>query len=141
VRIRSVFSHSAQAVIEGALVSLLVVGLMAGTAFAAKPAAGTGGHTGGGGASVAFQSTDGSFTAGSEYTVVASGFPAKTWVSVGAHYDTTYWGSAVTDSSGTARIVFTALSAGQIYHEAYQQGNNGRMRFMTSGTLTVATGP
>jgi hypothetical protein len=49
VRIRSVFSHSAQAIAEGALISLLVVGLMAGTAFAGKPAAGTGGHKGGGG--------------------------------------------------------------------------------------------
>jgi hypothetical protein len=36
VRIRSVFSHSAQAIAEGALISLLVVGLMAGSAFAAK---------------------------------------------------------------------------------------------------------
>jgi hypothetical protein len=36
VRIRSVFSHSAQVIAEGALLSLLVVGLMAGTTFAAK---------------------------------------------------------------------------------------------------------
>jgi len=36
VRIRSVISHSAQAVLEGALISLLVVGLIAGTTFAAK---------------------------------------------------------------------------------------------------------
>jgi hypothetical protein len=36
VRIRSVFSHSTQAIAEGALISLLVVGLMAGTAFAAS---------------------------------------------------------------------------------------------------------
>jgi len=43
VRIRSVFSHSAQAVAEGALISLIVVGLMAGTAFAAK--GGGGGNT------------------------------------------------------------------------------------------------
>ena len=49
MRIRSVFSHSAQAIAEGALISVLVVGLMAGTAFAAKPAAGTGGHNSGGG--------------------------------------------------------------------------------------------
>jgi hypothetical protein len=45
VRIRSVFSHSAQAIAEGALISLLVVGLMAGTAFAGKG----GGRAGGGG--------------------------------------------------------------------------------------------
>jgi hypothetical protein len=43
VRIRSVLSHSAQAVAEGALISILVVGLMVGTAFAAKG----GGHGGG----------------------------------------------------------------------------------------------
>jgi hypothetical protein len=50
VRIRSVISHSAQVVVEGALISLLVVGLVAGTAFAAKPASGGGGgHKGGGG--------------------------------------------------------------------------------------------
>lgn len=39
MRISSVFKHSGQAVLEGALVSMLVVGLMAGTAFAAKPLA------------------------------------------------------------------------------------------------------
>jgi hypothetical protein len=49
MRIKSIFTHSAQAIAEGALISLLVVGLIAGTAFAAKPAASTGGHKGGGG--------------------------------------------------------------------------------------------
>jgi len=49
VRIRSVFSHSVQAVVEGALISLLVVGLMAGTAFAAKGGGGGHGKPGGGG--------------------------------------------------------------------------------------------
>jgi len=39
MRIKSIFTHSAQAIAEGALISLLVVGLIAGTAFAAKPAA------------------------------------------------------------------------------------------------------
>jgi hypothetical protein len=48
MRIRSVFTHSAQAIAEGALISVLAVGLMAGTALAAKPAAGAGGHHGGG---------------------------------------------------------------------------------------------
>jgi len=43
VRIRSVLSHSTQAIAEGALISLLVVGLMAGTAFAGKGHGGTGG--------------------------------------------------------------------------------------------------
>ena len=44
MRIRSVVIHSAQAIAEGALISVLVIGLTAATAFAAKPAAGTGGH-------------------------------------------------------------------------------------------------
>jgi hypothetical protein len=50
---KSVFSHSAQAIAEGILISLLVVGLMAGTAFAGKSGAhgkpGGGGTTGGAG--------------------------------------------------------------------------------------------
>ena len=36
MRIKSVLSHSTQAVAEGALISLLAVGLMVGTTFAAK---------------------------------------------------------------------------------------------------------
>jgi hypothetical protein len=36
MRIRSVLTHAAQAVTEGALLAILVVGLMAGTAFAGK---------------------------------------------------------------------------------------------------------
>ena len=47
MRISSVLSHSTQALAEGALISLLVVGLVAGSAFAAKPAS-SGGHKGGG---------------------------------------------------------------------------------------------
>ncbi|MBA2381076.1 MAG: hypothetical protein H0V73_03110, partial [Chloroflexi bacterium] len=43
MRIRSVLSHSTQALAEGALISLLVVGLMAGSALAAKPTS-SGGH-------------------------------------------------------------------------------------------------
>ena len=50
MRIRSVLSHSVQAVAEGALIALLVVGLMAGSVFAAKGGGkGHGGTTGGGG--------------------------------------------------------------------------------------------
>jgi hypothetical protein len=44
MRIRSVLTHSGQAVLEGALIAMLIVGLMAGTAFAAKG----GGKPGGG---------------------------------------------------------------------------------------------
>ena len=47
MRIRSVFSHSAQAIAEGALISLLVVGLMAGTAFAGRGGGGKPSGSGG----------------------------------------------------------------------------------------------
>ena len=46
MRIRSILNHSAQAVLEGALIAMLVVGLMAGTAFAGRSGGG-GGHGGG----------------------------------------------------------------------------------------------
>ena len=50
MRIKSVFKHSAQAVAEGSLVALLVVGLMAGSVLAAKPeGSGQGKPSGGGG--------------------------------------------------------------------------------------------
>ena len=42
MRITSVSKHAGQAVLEGALVSLLVVGLMAGTAFAGRGGGGKG---------------------------------------------------------------------------------------------------
>src|SRR6476469_4738078 len=48
MRIRSVLKHSTMAVLEGALVASLVVGLMAGTALAGKPGGGGGGGGGGG---------------------------------------------------------------------------------------------
>jgi hypothetical protein len=44
MRIRSVLTHSFQAIVEGALIALLVVGLIAGTAFAAKGGSAGGGH-------------------------------------------------------------------------------------------------
>jgi hypothetical protein len=47
MRIRSVFTHSTQAVLEGALIAAMVVGLMAGTAFAAKGGGGSHHHGGG----------------------------------------------------------------------------------------------
>jgi hypothetical protein len=50
MRIRSVLKHSAQAIAEGSLIALLVVGLMAGSVFAAKGGHGGGKPGGGGGA-------------------------------------------------------------------------------------------
>jgi hypothetical protein len=47
MRIRSVLTHSMQAVLEGALISLLVVGLIAGTALAARGGGGKPGSSSG----------------------------------------------------------------------------------------------
>lgn len=57
MRVRSVVKHSGQAVLEGALASLLVVGLMAGTAFAAR-GGGNGSTTGGGSLALVLASGD-----------------------------------------------------------------------------------
>jgi hypothetical protein len=57
---RRLFSHSWQAVLEGALVSLLVVGLVAGTAFAGK--GGSGGKSSGGGGTITLVDMDGDAT-------------------------------------------------------------------------------
>jgi hypothetical protein len=57
MRIRSVVTHSAQAIAEGALISLLVVGLLAGTSLAAKPA---GGGSGGDAAWISLAASTGS---------------------------------------------------------------------------------
>ncbi|HTG40764.1 MAG TPA: hypothetical protein VK697_04035, partial [Methylomirabilota bacterium] len=81
MRIKSIFTHSAQAIAEGALISLLVVGLIAGTAFAAKPAAGTGGHKGGGG--------------GGTTTAACSANPNPVSIATGGQYELSGWGLKV----------------------------------------------
>jgi hypothetical protein len=53
MRMRSVLKHSTQAILEGALISLLVVGLMVGTSLAAKGGKNGGSVSGGGTISLA----------------------------------------------------------------------------------------
>jgi hypothetical protein len=76
MRITSALSHGAQALLEGLLVALLVVGLMAGTAFAGKPSAG-GGTTG------AFRVDDGVFAGRTTAHQGGSG----TWVHATCYQD------------------------------------------------------
>jgi len=74
VRIRSVLSHSAQAIAEGALISLLVVGLIAGSAFAAKGGnSGTGSHHGGSSGAGACSVTPNPTAVGATFTVSGTG--------------------------------------------------------------------
>ena len=72
MRIRSVFTHSAQAILEGALIAMLVVGLMAGTAFAGGRGGGGRGELSG----VSISVPDGVF--GAPVTATMSGAPTAT---------------------------------------------------------------
>ena len=75
---------------------------------------------------------------GETYHVSGSGFRPNTWVTVGAHFpDTTWWNSQKTDAQGRFYLAFKATSAGQIHHEAKEQGNSGRLRLRATGMLTA----
>ena len=115
-----------------AIALVALVALVAGPATAGGKGNGRGGPSRG---SLAFSSDH--VVVGADYQVAGSGFPANTWVSVGARFGTTYWGSGVTDGSGRFSFTFSAESAGQIVHDAYTQGNNGSWRLATSATATV----
>jgi hypothetical protein len=77
VRIRSVFNHTAQVIAEGALLSLLVVGLMAGTAFAAKPTGNAGTGT--------CAANPNPVSLGTEYSVAGAGLKAGEVINVYIH--------------------------------------------------------
>jgi hypothetical protein len=71
MRIRSVLSHSAAALAEGALVALLVVGMVAGTALAGKGGGG-GKPSGGGTIAVVDMDGDGAINHGDQVTFAFS---------------------------------------------------------------------
>jgi hypothetical protein len=123
------------------LMTLLAVS--AGRAIAAKH----NGSAGGSSASLTFSTsaelsaaTTAQVTLGSRYYVNGSGFRPNTWVTVGARFGTTYWGSGQTDSSGNITIgPYTADSCGQIVHDAYEMNqHNGKLAQQASATLDVA---
>jgi hypothetical protein len=110
------------------------------SAALAVAAPGRGGTHGTTGATISFAPTQ--VVVGSDYRVNGSGFRPNTWVTVGAHYsDTTWWNSQLSDAQGNISLPFTATRTGSIYHEAKEQGNNGRLRLVTSATLTVTAAP
>jgi hypothetical protein len=113
---------------------VLALGLVPAAVAAKGGQAGSGSTTG---AKISFDPS--SAVVGQQYRVNGSGFRPNTWVTVGAHFaDTTWWNSQVTDGQGNFSLAFTASSAGQIYHEAKERGNNGRLRLRASGTLSVS---
>lgn len=137
MRIRSVFSHTAQVIAEGALLSLLVVGLMAGTTFAAK---GGGAHTkpssGGSGTVTVVMVTDangnGAANWGDQITFTVSGASTST-------------PSVQLDCRQSGTLVY-AMSAGIYPAYPFTQVYTLRSNYWTSGaascvaTLYVASG-
>jgi len=115
----------------------IVVTLVAVVAIVAGPATASGRGNTRGGSSGSLRFSSDHVVAGSEYQVIGTGFRPNTWVSVGARYGTTYWGSGVTNGNGDFALTFTAQESGSIVHDAYEQGNNGRWRLMSSATLTT----
>jgi hypothetical protein len=117
--------------------AFIAVALVTLVALVAGPAAAGGrGNTRGGSSGTLRFSSD-HIVAGSAYQVIGTGFRPNTWVSVGARYGTTYWGSGVTNGNGDFAFTFTAHEAGSIVHDAYEQGNNGRWRLVSTATLTT----
>jgi hypothetical protein len=74
MRIRSVFNHTVQALLEGVLIAMLIVGLIAGTAFAAKGGGGKPGSGGSGTISLALMdgATEAQFGSRVTFTVSTS---------------------------------------------------------------------
>jgi len=138
VRIRSVFSHSAQAIAEGALISLLVVGLMAGTAFAAKPLAGTNGHKGGAGtSSSATVSVDPNVVGvGISYTVSGCGYVTGKPLNIKLYSATaTLILFASGDASGCFSLSNKTWDASAIRVEAWEY--TGKWALMATTSFTV----
>jgi hypothetical protein len=138
VRIRSVLSHSAQVVVEGALVSLLVVGLVAGTAFAAKPTAGTNhGHKGGGGTTgtATLVVSPNPVPAGSTFQITGCGYTP----SAGVQFDlyspgvTAVWGG-IADSSG---CLYNATGWASLSGSAKLDVLEGSVTLVASMTFTI----
>jgi hypothetical protein len=106
VRIRSVLSHSTQALVEGALVSLLVVGLMAGTAFAAKPTQSSGG-------SGSCWANPSPVAVGADYVLTGTGLGAYAIVNVliSDSVGTTSW-NLQADASGRTSVTWHSYWTG-----------------------------
>jgi hypothetical protein len=70
------------------------------------------------------------------YEVLGSGFTAGQFFSVAA-YEPTFWSSGRVGADGTFKAQFTALHAGEIKHQAKEQGENGKLRQRATATLKV----
>ena len=133
-RARRVFDHSWKALVEGALVSLLVVGLVAGTAFAGRGGAGGKTTTTAHGSCAAATSP---VALGSQYTILGSGFkPGELitlWVA-DSHGTQTMFPSV--DSTGHFAATSWASWTGAYTATVYNNGGR-RMVWLTSCSFAV----
>ena len=108
-------------------------------ALAAKGGGSGGGSTGGTGAAITFSPAP--VSVGQQYTVSVSGMGANSWVVVGADFPyptMTVWCSHYADAAGNWSCTFTASQAGDIVHQVYTMGNNGRLRLQGSASLMIS---
>ena len=133
MRIRSVLTHSAQAVLEGAIIATLVVGLMAGTTFAAK-----GGRHGGGSttSSATVAVSPNVVGVGVSYTVSGCGYKS------GAPLDIKLYSATATlvlftggDTAGCFSMTNKTWDASSIRVEAWQY--TGSWALMANTSFTV----
>jgi hypothetical protein len=131
VRIRSVLSHSAQAVAEGALISLLVVGLMAGTAFAAKPGSATG-------SAAALSITPNPIPAWSSFHGSGCGYTVGKQVNINVYSPTWQAGFPVgVDASGCMTFMFYVDGAGSYTITSSQAAKGHRQTQIASVVVSV----
>ena len=135
MRIKSIFTHSAQAIAEGALISLLVVGLMAGTAFAAK-----GGGAAGGTTTSATLSTDcNSCALGTVANFSGSGFDGSqprgmVAVTTGG---STAWAGININPDGTTSFVWYMNPSGAYTFKVYQTEHKKQVLMATLTGVVV----
>jgi hypothetical protein len=120
MRIRSVLKHSGQAVLEGALIATLVVGLMAGTTFAAKPIRDT---SGGSGACAVNPSP---VAVAADYTLTGTGLGAYALVNIliSDSGNVSSW-NLQADANGTTSLVWHSYWSGTSNVKFMKSGRHG----------------
>jgi len=110
MRIKSRLKHSVQALAEGSLIALLVVGLMAGSVFAAR---GGGKPDGGSSASGSCDATPNPVDVGADYVLTGRGLGASTIVNVliTDSNSTTSW-NLQADANGTTTVTWHSYWSG-----------------------------
>ncbi len=130
MRVRAVLTHAAEAVLEGALIAILVVGLVAGTAFAAK--GGGGGHNAGATSATVTVSPN-PVDVGVEYTIAGCGYKTGTPLDVKLYTSTaTVVLMTGGDASGCFSVGNKTWSASDVRVEVWQYGRKWSLKATTT---------